>query len=454
MSLASILSIARTALVTHQRALGVTSHNVANASTPGYTRQRLELVAATPFRTPQGLIGLGVTDNGVFANRDSLLDAAYRRESGVRGQAGTLHDLLTRVEDVFGEPSDTGLGAMLDGLYDAWADLANTPSSAAARVQVQQAGQALARRFQQTDARLQQISADAATQLRGEVASVNGLADEIARLNQRILSAGGPFHTAPDLEDQRNQLIDQLGNLMQVRVLERTDGTVGVLTGDTLLVDGARAQNLEVVGIPGGGFGVAIIGVAGVINPGGGSIAALSEMTSDGVPAVRADLDRLVAAIVTEVNALHQTGTTPGGATGTDFFDPTGLTASAMALAAPVAASPAAIAAGATSAPGDGAVALQVGMLRTKLVAALGATAGEFYVGLVGGVGSMARDASQEAEAAGVLVTNAEARRAAATGVSIDEEMVALIGQQQAYIAATRLVQAANEMMDDILHMV
>ena len=80
MSLASILSIARSALITQQRAIDVTGHNIANATTPGYTRQRLELVAASPFRTPQGTVGRGVSGAGIFANRNVFLDATVRRD--------------------------------------------------------------------------------------------------------------------------------------------------------------------------------------------------------------------------------------------------------------------------------------------------------------------------------------------------------------------------------------
>ena len=94
MSLASLLSIARSALTTHQRAIDVTGHNIANASTPGYTRQRLAIVAETPVRTPLGTVGRGVTDQGVFAERNVFLDATVRREQGNLGRSDTLRDML------------------------------------------------------------------------------------------------------------------------------------------------------------------------------------------------------------------------------------------------------------------------------------------------------------------------------------------------------------------------
>lgn len=454
MSLASLLSIARTALVTHQRALNVTAHNVANAQTPGYTRQRLNMIPATPLRTPQGLVGRGVADYGIFADRDTFLDAAFRRENGLSGRSTTLRDMLSQVEGVFGEPSETGLGAALDALWDAFSDLANDPSSNSARTLVQQAGRQLARQVNQTDTRLQAISDQLRFQLESQVGDVNAYAQEIAALNKQIQIAGGPLHTAPDLEDQRNLLVDKLSSLINVRVLDRADGTIGLVAGDTLLVDGQAAQQLEVRSVAGGGWGVALQGGVGLIDPGSGSLSALTELSTSGIPAVRGDLDQLVEAIVAQVNAVHQTGFTPGGVTGTDFFDPAGITARTMALAAPVEASVAEIAAGATAAPGDGAIALQIAQLRTTTIPALGATAGEYYVGLVAGVGTLVREADQQASASNVLAQNMETRRSSVSGVSLDEEMVALIVQQQAYAAATRLVRVADETMDALLSMV
>ena len=454
MSLGSLLNIARTALVTHQRAINVTSHNVANANTPGYSRQRLALSAEVPLWTPEGMVGRGVTDAGVFAARDSFFEASFHRESGTQGRASMMSDLLGRIEAAFGEPSDTGLAATLDGFFNAWSDLASDPSSTAARTLVQQAGQQLAGQFRQIDGQLLQSNAEIGERLRAQVSEVNSIAAQIADLNQRIVAGGGPQRSAPDLEDQRNVLIDRLSGMMAVRVLPRSDGSIGVVAGETLLVDGGASQTLELRTPVGGGFQLALVGAAGTIRPGGGSISGLLDVGNVTLPGIQADLDKLAAAVVAQVNAVHQTGMTPGGVTATDFFDPAGLTARTIGLTAAVAASPAAIAAGATANAGDGAIALQLAGLRTTTIAVLGGNVGEFYDGLVAKLGSFTRDATEQARASAILVSNADARRASVSGVSIDEEMVTLIAQQQAYTAATRLVRVADEMLDDLLRMV
>jgi flagellar hook-associated protein 1 FlgK len=158
-------------------------------------------------------------------------------------------------------------------------------------------------------------------------------------------------------------------------------------------------------------------------------------------------------ALVTEVNAIHRTGYTPGGATNTDFFDPAGTTAGTLALTAPIAASATNIAAGATNAPGDGSIALQIaGLAGTGVLSLAGKSLREFYVEIAAGVGLEVRNAMEDADTQQELVDYADLRRSSVSGVSVEEEMVALIAQQQAYSAAARLVRVADEMMQDLMN--
>lgn len=454
MSLISLLGIARTALLTHQRALDVTGHNVANAMTPGYSRQRLDLEAASPLQYPWGMMGRGVTDSGVHRVRDWLLDSSVHRESGMLGRSQTLGSFLEQVEAAINEPSEDGVGAALDGLFNAFSELANDPSSSVHRGLVQQHARRLIDRLHQLDGSIQAVSSDALAEMRSTVEEVNRITEEITGLNREILASGGPLHSAPDLEDQRDLLIDRLSELMGVRVLRRDDGTVGIAAGDALLVDGGMQQDLEVRTLAGGGTGVGVQG-GNDVNPRSGSLQGLVDLINVELPGLRGRLDQFAAAVVTEVNAIHRTGFTATGATSTDFFDPTGVTAHTIELAPAVAASTDAIAAGGTAAAGDGSVALQIAGLRSTPIAALGdSSLGGFYVETVTSFGTTVLEAKETAAAHQTLVDRAQTMRASSNGVSVDEEMVLLIAQQQAFAAATRLVTVANEMVEDILRMV
>jgi len=450
MSLTSLLGIARSALQTYQRAMTVTAHNVANAETRGYSRQRLAVTPAEPLRSPAGLLGRGVTDQGVVRIRDRFLDAAFRRESSLLGTSGTLRDLMAQVEAAFAEPSDQGLGAALDGLFHAFGDLAADPTSPVTRGQVVQAANRLATQLHGLDAQISQAAQDAGARLTAEVDEINSIGDQVATLNARILAAG-PTHSAPDLEDQRDLLLDRVSALGAVRVMPRDDGTMGVMFGDTLLVDGGLAQRLAVQPQGGGGYQI-VTSVGNPVDPQAGSLRALLDLTATTLPGIRAQLDALAAALVGEVNTIHRAGYTGTGATGVDFFDPAGLTAGSIRLSAAVLASPSAIAAGATAAPGDARVAQQLAVLGTTVMAGLGgASLRDFYTDLSAAVGSAVRDADMSASAHQALLERAELQRSSVSGVSIDEEMVNLIGQQQVYQAAARLISTADELLAELM---
>lgn len=451
MSLASLLSIARTALLTHQRAMDVTAHNIANANTPGYTRQKLLLTPESPQWGPLFSLGRGVTASGIQRTRDSFYDSTFRTDSGTMGRSGTMYEYLGRIEAAMGEPSSTGLSSALDGMFRAFSDLAGDPASGPNRELVRQAAGRVTQQMRSMSSTITNVRQDALEDMRVQVDQANQLTAQIADLNGRILASGGPSHTAADLMDQRDLLVDQLSQLVDVRVLPRADGTVAVQGGGQLLVDGERVTALAVTTV-GAGYGLVTQTGGNPVDARSGSLHALAQLTQDELPAVQAQLDQLAQALVTEFNTLHTAGYTLNGTTGVDFFDPTGVTASTISLSASVRSSADNIAAASIDAPGDGAVAASLAALATTGVISLGGrTLREHYVGLTAGLGLDVQSAQQDFEAHLVLVERADQSRQAVGGVSIDEEMVNLIGQQQAYQAAARLISVADEMMQDIM---
>ena len=454
MSLTSILSIARSALAMQQKSVDVAANNIANASTEGYRRQRLELTEADPLRTPEGTLGRGVTSAGIQRARDEFLDAGFRRESGLLGRFDTTRQLLSNVEGVLDESAGSGLASGLDALLDSFSDLANDPSSSSARSLVRQNAENLVQQFRSTSDRIALVGQDVLQRMQGAVSEVNQFAVEIADLNRQIASAAKGV-SAPDLEDQRDALIDKLSGLIDVRVVEHPNRTVGVIAGGALLVDGAQHSSMEVRSAASGGYGLGVPGTGSLITLGGGSLKGLSDLSVFTLPSIQAQLDRFASAVVTEVNAVHRTGTTAAGGANTDFFDPTGLTASSIAVASPIRISTDAIATGTTGSPGDGSVALKLSQLRTTPAASAGGqTLGEFYAGVVTTVGVLTRAAEQGTASQDALVANVKSQRSSVSEVSIDEEMVSLIKGQQAFAAASKIVAAADEMMQSILNMV
>ncbi|HUK63929.1 MAG TPA: flagellar hook-associated protein FlgK [Dongiaceae bacterium] len=456
MSLVSLLSIARTALLAQQRAMSVTGQNVANAQTPGYTRQVLDLHAADPLWTPHGTVGTGVEAGAVVRMRDTLLDTAYRRSAGGLGSATTRQGTLTQVQNAVNEPSDTGVAAALDQMFAAFGDLATDPASRTSRNLVLDKAQTLVDRLHTLAASLAGTAQDTATAMKNQAAQVNDLTRRIGELNTRILAAGGPEHSAPDLEDQRDVLIDQLSGMVPTQVIQHTDGTIAIAVGDTLLVDGANTKTLDVRAAAGGGSTVGVTGDPNPLDLGNtGSLGALVQLSTVTLPGQQAQLDQFASALATEVNALHRTGYTPAGATGIDFFDPAGTTAASIRLSAAVQGNPDSIAASSGAAGSDGDLALQMAGLGNQPVASLGGlTLRGAYDAFATGVASSVQQAGQDVDTQQALTDNADAQRQSANGVSVDEEMTVLIAQQQAYSAAARLVQTANDMITEVLNMV
>lgn len=454
MSLASILSIARSALLTHQKAIGVVSHNLANVATEGYSRQRLDLRAAVPLRLPGGqYIGRGVDGSTIERVRSRFLDQAYRTEFSRQSAFDATGETLRRIESAMGELGETGVSAGLDEFLNAWGELAGDPSSPAARSLVRQSGAALAGRLNDLDARLAAERDDAYARLQNGVTTANQILQELADLNRQLVAAG-PTGSAPDVADRRDLLLDRLSQFGDVRALPQPDGSVNVILGDVLVADAAFAVTLEVMP-EGSGLGVGLAGAAGPFRARSGEFQALADLTQRTLPGLTQQLDDFVAALVTEVNARHAGGTTNGGATGVDFFDASGATASTIRLDAAITASLDSVVTGTTAAAGDNAVARGLAALRTAGVASLGGrslVAG--YGQIVSDLGIAVRGAVNGAEAQATLASNLAAQRSAVSGVSTDEELVQLMQAQQAFGAAAKVVTTADEMMQTILQMV
>jgi flagellar hook-associated protein 1 FlgK len=197
MSINSVLNIASGAMAAQQTIIQTTGNNISNVSTPGYSRQRVELGALAEQHWNYGSVGSGVSVLNVTQARDSMLDSAYRVESSSASGAQLKQGLLGNIEGVLGEPSDTGLASAMDAFWSSWSDLATQPTSPAARSVVQQRGQQVASMLNGFDTRLTDLSQQAAVQLDSTATQINSLSDQIAQLNGRIVSTEVDGTTTP-----------------------------------------------------------------------------------------------------------------------------------------------------------------------------------------------------------------------------------------------------------------
>ena len=451
MSLGSLLSIAQSALAAQQRAMEVTGHNVANANTPGYSRQTLQIQAATPLQMPMFSMGRGVEATTITRSRDAFYDQSYRTDNGQLGLSTTTNGYLSQIQSALNEPSTTGLSSALDGMFSAFSDLSSDPANSTNRQAVVAAASRVVSQLHSLSTQLTSTMRDAQSNLSVQVGTVNGLVSKIADLNDQIVASNGPGGPSSDLMDQRDNLIDQLSNYMDVRTTTNSDGSVSVLAGDVTLVSGPASTSLAMVAV-GSGYGIAPAGGGPVLDAGSGSIKSLASLTQDKLPSLQAGLDQIASSLVTQFNTLHESGYTLTGATGVDFFDPTRTNASNIDLSAAVKSSTDNIAASATGDAGNGGIASQLAGFATTGVAALGGnTFREQFVSLASGVGIDVNNSQNDMDSQQTLVARDDQARTSVSGVSVDEEMVNLISQQQAYQAAARIVTVADQMVQSLL---
>jgi flagellar hook-associated protein 1 FlgK len=478
-----LLSIARSALTTHQTALQTIAHNIANAETPGYSRQEASLEANTPVRLPYGSAGTGVSVTTIIRKRDILLDDGFRASNASLGTAEARRDGLGSLEGIFGEPTEAGMSATLDQFWGSWGDLATSPNSGAARAVVQQRGAQVAGLFNTYDAALTEQRTATVERLSATIETINGLADQVAQLNGRIVSAETDGHTANDLRDRRDMALDSLSRIAGTRVFTQHDGSAMVVIGNSKLVDGSSSTRLHVEyvspvpppavtpsDLP---LRIRLGNSRDTLAPLGGALRAVMEFANTDIPALRSRLDTMASSLVTAVNAAHGAGYTfsgnsiPGTAAG-EFFD-AGSAANpvrggTMRLSSAVAADPGNVASsGSASAPTDNMTARAIADLRTTAgtvsytgpngVSESGSFLG-FFRSTVTGLGTQVRRADDDTAIYGMLAEQADVRRQAVSGVSTDEELVQMLRVQQSYTAATKMIKVADEMLQTLLSLI
>lgn len=471
MSVGSILNMARAGLNAQQTAIQIASQNISNAQDTGYSKQSVQLVASLPTVFPYGSIGTGVDVKTITRSRDALLDTTYRQSASAEAGADAASGALSQIQDIFGEPSDTGLSASLDAFWSAWSDLANDPTNGSAKAVVLSSGNNVANTLNQFANQLDSLDQTNRESMNADVAQVNSLATQIATLNQQIVAAQSTGQPANDLLDSRDNLLDQITSLTGGQIVPHANGSVAVYAGGQMILDDTTVHPLEMQdGQPptltyqGGGSAINV----------GGKLGAEVAISATSIPSAHSQLDALANTLVTMVNAIHSSGQTfsgtpPVGSPAGNFFavtnpPPAGgdpkLTARGItvALTSP---DQVATASGTATGPGNVDVANQIAGLQTSQVGITDAsgnslgtdTMGDFYAQLVGGVATQTQQAQDTASVQKTLTDNANTRRQSVSAVSTDEELVNVIQFQHAYQAAARLVTVVDQMTQTLVQL-
>jgi flagellar hook-associated protein 1 len=309
-----------------QRALDTTAHNIANVSTPGYSRQRVEFETRQPSVFGASWIGNGVDVSQVRRIYDQFLTAQARDSSGNLARLDAFATQAERLDNMLGDTTN-GLSTSLQSYTDALSEVSSTPSSNSARQVLLAQGRALAQRLQDYDKRLREMSADIDTRFAGEAREVTLLAQGIARLNGEITvgtqNAGQPPN---DLLDERDRLIDQIASKVTVTTVAEGDSVNVFIGNGQPLVLGTTASEITTVTDP---FDpertqFALKTATGTVDisrgVSGGTLGGLLDWRREMLEPARNELGRISLAIANQVNAQHREGMDLSGALGGDFF--------------------------------------------------------------------------------------------------------------------------------------
>ena len=464
-TLASSIEIGRRALQAQQTALQVTSHNIANANTPGFSQRTVELenVAGVP-----GGVGGGVHAASVTRERDQFLDSQMRVELQVLGRWEAMERALSGIEGifnepagagsseagtVFNEPSGLGLSGSLSRFWNAWQDLANVPESGAARAAVRQEGDFMVTTLHQLDAQLADLRGSLDQEVVAQVDEINAILDSLAAINGEIPRSGYDGGTGGDLLDQRDRLLEDLSERVDISVLEKDNGQITVLLSGHSLVQQNQAVHLDSRTINQNDLATSTIFFSddGSLAPiREGALRGLIESRDFTIPDFQSRLDTVAATMVEGVNGLHRGGTGSTGTSGVDFFDNAKLTASNISLDGRIIADLNNISASGDGNAGDNGVALGIAALRNddSLAALGGDTIEGFYFTLIGEVGARSKEAQTMAGNHRLFSSQIENRRQSVQGVSLNDEAAKLVLFQRAYQAAARTVSIIDDLME------
>lgn len=503
------LEMARRALAVQQSALYTTGHNISNAHTEGYSRQRIDFNTSLPYPSigrnrPQipGQIGTGVDVGAVTRIRNEFLDKQFRSENSRAGFWAVQSKALYRMEELLNEPSETGLSQTINEFWQALEDLSVNPENGGARAVVAQRGLAVTDTFNHLTETLHSIQSDLRQEIGATADTVNSLLSQINQINNQLKKIEPHGYLANDLYDKRDLLIDELSEIVSIKTTYHSQGgnakemAQGIVTielvnrnGSSLeppvtLIDGrqdyddhyfddfltVRPSEAEdaIESIHFKGYEEDALSIDRFVDETNGSLSGLikshgygseGEKIKGHYPRAIEDLNRMAQAMADRFNEVHRLGLE--GDEGQDFFtyDPN-QPALTITVVDEIIENPGLINAntleegqGLEDQVNNGENALNLANVFSEKLEALDDLSVEgFLEHIIGVIGVEAREANRMNENTDILRHQIDEQRMSVSAVSLDEEMANMLKFQHAYNAAARSMTAIDELLDRIIN--
>jgi len=496
----SSYQIAQSGLYVSQRGLYVTGHNISNVNTTGYVRQQAISMEGTTAQYGAFQIGLGADIQEIRQIRNNFLDNMYRSENELLGYWESRSKVIQEVEAILGEPVGQTLQEAIDEFFQGWQELSKDPDSLTTRALLRQRATVLTDTINHIGTQMDKLQMDINEEIKLKVNEINNIAKDIAKLNVSIVANEGNGNRANDLRDQRNQLLDNLSNLINIDIYEQSNGSVSVMVGGVLLVQGGEAEKMiagnnnekslfvtplwerdnSKVELTGGTL-KGLIEARGDVAAYGGSIEngslvesgfAMEDIIKDAnnnlyrfdpqstniIPEIKRGLNILVNLMARTINAIHRDGVALDGSIGHDFF--TKINEDLPFEMNNIQVNPDfidlnLIAASITGENGDNTIAQRMVELRSQeFMKSKNLTLNiyDFYQSIITWVGTAGQEAERVTENQNTLLTQIQNSKDATSAVAMDEELANMIKYQHSYNASARVLNIIDEMIETVLN--
>ncbi len=438
----NMMNLGKGALMAHQRRMATHQNNVANAATPGYRRERVNLEALGQYT---GLGGQGVRAGHVQSIKAPLVDRVVPEKRGEVAMHGQITE-AARLAEALGQ--EDGLSDRLSSFFSSARALEVDAQSEVARRDFLGRAESLATAIQNRHDELHTQRQLGAQRAEDTVGRLNDTLQELETIETQMLTSPG----VPELVDARDQLVNDIADMTGARVVPDSRGRVSLVTSKgTALFEGGRAREVSFTSDP-QGFEITL-GDGRSLSELSGELGGLRQADREVFGASLGRLDEFAQGFASSVNQLHAQGTGLDGSTGLDLFtfDPQGA-AGTLAVNSAIVEDPSqlALTSDAATLPGGNDLAKALAELEGQGIVN-GQTAQDLLLADASAIGKVFESAQRDGDVALGALEQVEAIQASISGVSLEEEMVALTQAQRSYEASVKLIQTADELMQTVL---
>ena len=449
-SLSASLFIAEQALQADQGAMDVTTNNIANSNTPGYSREVAILSEMTPLQSGNLEFGTGVDLTQIQSVRDEVLSLRIAQETAQQSGSQTQANALGQVQALFSS-STSGIGSDFSAFFNSINQLSTDPSNVADRQAVLNAAQNLAGDFNSAANNLSSITSGLNQNVTQNVSQINTLTGQIAQLNGQVATLQKEGTDPGTLQDQENQLINQLSQLTNVSETQTPDGLTLTTGNGTALVVGNQSIALQTSLNSSGNVSVISQGQDITSSISGGSLGGTIQARDTAIPGVLTQLNTLASQFAGAINSAQSKGYDLNGNQGQAMFSVTEGAGAAASLTVSMS-DPSLIAASSDGTQGSGGNLTNLLNVQTQALPG-GADPGDTYASMVSQIGNLTSQAQSDASASSSSLTQLNDQLGSISGVSIDEETTNLMSYQRAYEAAARVVTTVDDLTQSALQM-